>query len=208
MNIYTYFIPIPGKSDNEEMALIRLWQESWRLQGWNPIILSEENLPKDKAFASMLRKFRRKPTTMKPGLSYSWFCRWLAVAEQGGGFMCDYDVINYSFQPNEFKNLTIYSGAVPCLVSGSKDEFLRMCKIFAEYRFDWKDRVGWWFDTSDMKIIMKRPGTYIPKFDCIEHGQPNWETAPTVHYSNFAMKPKGYMPRHEWIPKLRSLGKI
>ncbi len=117
--------------------------------------------------------------------------------------MCDYDVMSYGFSPRPAGEMTVYSGVVPCLVSGTPDEFMRICHIFAEYRFDWKDRVGWWFDTSDMKILLRRRGLFHETMDCVEHTRPGWEEATAVHYSNFAMKPPGYIPRHEWIPKLR-----
>lgn len=203
MRIYTYYTPVPGKSDQEEMALIECWKNSWHARGWDPVVLGERDVPNAKEYQQMLKGFRRQPTTMKPGLSYAWFCRWLAVAEQGGGFMCDYDVINYSFEPRAAGAMTVHAGCVPCLVSGTRDEYLRICELFAKYRADLKDRVGWRLDTSDMKILIRRQEHFIQTTDCIEYPHAEWDKASSVHYSNFAMKPRKFMPRHEWIPKLR-----
>ena len=118
--------------------------------------------------------------------------------------MCDYDVINYGFPPREVSELTVYERHVPCLVSGSAEEFLRMCKIFATYRTDSLDQVGSRLDTSDMKILIRRPDAYVQRTDCIEYTHPGWEEATAVHFSNFAMKPRSLVPRHQHIPLIRS----
>ena len=94
-------------------------------------------------------------------------------------------------------------------MSGSADEYMRGVHWFnkLETKPPWK---FWVKQThiSDMLVLKEKKDEVIKLFECINYGYTGWETAPTVHYSNFAMKPKGYMPRHEWIPKLRSLGKI
>lgn len=118
--------------------------------------------------------------------------------------MCDYDVMNYSFGPQLFGDLTCYSGVVPCLMSGSADEFMRGVAWFEKLEASplWK----FWVKRphiSDMLVLRDNQGMVIQRFDCINYGETGWETAPAVHFSNFSMKPKGYMPRHEWIPKLR-----
>lgn len=205
MRVFTYYTPLEGKEMAEEGGLIELWQTSWKRAGWTPRILTRADLPQDPASVKMLKAFARQPTVTRRGLNYSCFARWLAVAVQGGGFMSDYDVINYGFHPREVGELTLYERHVPCLVSGTAEEFLRMCKIFATYRANLKDRVGWWLDTSDMKILIRKPETYIQRRNCVEYTLPGWEEAQVVHFSNFAMKPRGFLPRHQYIPRIRSL---
>lgn len=118
--------------------------------------------------------------------------------------MCDYDVINYSFMPGAPGAMTVHERHVPCLVSGTADEFFRMCDVFASYRPDARDRVGWFKKkTSDMMILVRKPDEYIQRQDCVEYGLPGWEAAPAVHFSNFAMKPRGFVPRHAHIPAIR-----
>lgn len=203
MKIFTFFVPIAGKPQDDELSLIEVWKKSWALRGWNPVVLGESDVPDDAEANKLIKAFRKQPTRLKPGMAYSWYVRWLAVAAQGGGFMCDYDVVNYSFAPREAGEMTVYERHVPCLVSGTRDEFLRICQLFADYRADGADRVGWRKDTSDMKILIRRKEAYHQQRDCVEFGLPGWETATAVHFSNFAMKPRGHMPRHAHIANIR-----
>lgn len=209
MKIYTFLGPVSGKLESEELALVELWKRSWSALGWEPVVLTPESLRKDGETRRLLKKFAALPSRNKRHLDMWCYARWLAVAQQGGGFMCDYDVMNYSFEPRTFGDLTCYSGVVPCLMSGSAGEFMRGVAWFEKletvplWKF-WVKRAH----ISDMLVLRDNQNQVVKRFDCVNYGEPGWETAPTVHYSNFAMKPKGYMPRHEWIPKLRSLGKI
>jgi hypothetical protein len=188
-----------------EKALIELWQISWESVGWEPRILTEADLPKDRTSRALLKAFRRHPSLNRRGLDYSCFARWLAVVQQGGGFMCDYDVMNYHFEPRQAGELTLYERHVPCLVSGTAGEFLRMCQIFATYHAGSKDRVGRHLHISDMTILDRLSGAYLRRHDCIEYASEGWEKASAVHFSNFAMKPRGFLPRHQHIPRLRPL---
>lgn len=203
LKVFTYFMPIPRKDPAEELALIEVWKESWRARAWEPVVLDESDIPDDRESKQLMRAFRRQPTLLKPGLALASFARWLAVARQGGGFMCDYDVINYSFEPREVGEIMVYERHVPCLVSGTSEEFLRICGVFAGYRADHKDRIGWRKDTSDMKVLIRRPEVFRKCTECVEFQLPGWEAASAVHFSNFAMKPRGLMPRHEHIDKIR-----
>lgn len=203
MRIFTYYVPLQGKEVAMENALVELWRASWERAGWTPSVLTAADLPTDRSSRALLKAFRRQPSLNRRGLDYSCFARWLAVAQQGGGFMCDYDVINYGFLPREAGELTVYERHVPCLVSGTAEEFLRLCKVFATYRADSKDRVGWRLDVSDMKILNRRPDVYSQRCDCIEYTHPGWEEAVAVHFSNCSMKPQGFLPRHQHIPRIR-----
>jgi len=203
MKVFTYYVPIAGKPEDDELALIDVWKKSWSRCGWEPVVLDQSHLPDDPEARRLLRAFRKQPTRLRPGMAYASFARWLAVAEQGGGFMCDYDVINYSFTPLPVGEITVFERHVPCLVSGTPEEFMRICRLFADYRADAADRVGWWKCTSDMKVLIRRPEAYLQRRDCAEYFLPGWETAAAVHFSNFAMKPRGQMPRHSRIEALR-----
>ncbi|PWU09589.1 MAG: hypothetical protein C5B47_03230 [Verrucomicrobia bacterium] len=205
MRVFTYYTPLKGKDESAEDGLMKLWKVSWKRFGWTPCILTAEDLPRDCTSLALLKAFSRHPTVNRRGLDYSCFARWLAVAQQGGGFMCDYDVINYGFHPREIGELTVYERHVPCLVSGTAEEFLRMCHLFANYPPDLKDRVGWRFAVSDMSILDRNPEIYLRKHDCVEYNRAGWEEAAAVHFSNFSMKPNGFLPRYKHIPRIRPL---
>jgi hypothetical protein len=131
------------------------------------------------------------------------YARWLAVAQHGGGFMADYDVMNHGFTPQPFGGLICHGGTVPCLVSGSEEEFYRAVDWFDA--LEEKPRWRFWESSphiSDMLVIVQKQQEITTVQDCINYGEPGWEAARAVHYSNFVMNPKGYTPRHEWIPKI------
>jgi hypothetical protein len=206
MKVFTFLGPVEGKQLKEEFQLVDLWKKSWHALGWIPVVLTPDSLLNDKETARLLKKFSRLPSKNKRKLDMWCYARWLAVAQHGGGFMCDYDVINYSFEPEEFSELTCYSGVVPCLMSGSAEEFHRGVGWFDELQQPpfWK----FWDNgehISDMLVLKNKQDEAVKRYDCVNFGESGWESAPAVHYSNFAMKPKGYMPRHEWIPQLRAL---
>jgi hypothetical protein len=204
MKVFCFLGPVDGKSRTEELALIELWGRSWSAQGWEPVVLTPDSLAKDRETKRMLRKFSRLPSINKRNLDMWCYARWLAVAQQGGGVMSDYDVINYGFLPRESGALSCHCGFVPCLMSGTAEEFLRA--------------VGW-FDrmkpapllsfkkthASDMLVLKDRREEIIRSGECVNFGEDGWESAPAVHFSNFSMKPKNLVPRHEWIPRIRAL---
>lgn len=205
MKIFTFLGPVAGKSRSEEFALVQLWQTSWSARGWEPVVLTPSDLPTDRATRKLLRHFAALPSRNKRRLDMWCYARWLAVAHMGGGFMCDYDVINYEFSPRESSELTCYAWIVPCLVGGSAADFRRAVGWFELLEPD-----PWWrlwnrgSHVSDMFVLRDRQAEFKKLIDCPGYGETGWETAPAVHYSNYNMQPRGYTPRHEWIPKLRT----
>jgi len=204
MKVFTFFSDVPGKEAEQERALIDLWRESWSSQGWEPVVLDEHSVPDTPENRKRLAHFRKLPSRNKQNLDLWCYLRWLTVAEQGGGFMSDYDVINYSFAPREPGELTTYDRWIPCLVSGVRDEFLRVVDWFLQERTSLIDR---WKGAhiSDMLILQAHRGDFRELNECIEYDLEGWKTAPAVHFSNRGMKRDGYTPRHEHIPNLRKM---
>lgn len=99
MNIYTFFEPIglPEKIEQEK-KIIEIWKKSWKYYGWNPIILSLEDAKKNNKFEIFKTKCESFPTVNDKEYELLCFLRWLAFAEYGG-WICDYDMINYGFEP-------------------------------------------------------------------------------------------------------------
>lgn len=205
MKVFCFLGPVTGKSAAEELALVDLWKTSWERAGWEPVVLTPDSLPDDAETRARMKLYARLPSRNKRHLDKWCFARWLAVAAAGGGVMSDYDVINYGLAPFEPGRLTIHSGTVPCLVSGTAGEFLRVAAWFDELPppplWPWAKREH----LSDMVVIQKHSTECVLNVDCKEYGWDEWESAPAVHFSNFSMKPKNHLPRHEWIPRLRPL---
>lgn len=205
MKVFTFYSPVEGKKENEELALIQLWKRSWEALGWEPTVLNYESLNFDDELNALVRKFKKLPSINRYNLDYWCYLRWVAVAQQGGGFMCDYDVINYGFAPREIGPLTTYDRYVPCLVSGTSAEFMRAVGWFANQKVGFFSRFVAHAHTSDMLILKDHQSEFIQGSECVEYGLSGWETAPTVHFCNRVMKPSDFMPRHEHIERLRPL---
>jgi len=203
--VYTFCAPIHGKIPEHEAALVALWKESWAANGWEPIVLDESSVQIDEDVAKMLLAYRDLPSINRKKLDYYCYVRWLAVAQAGGGFMCDYDVVNYSFRPRPVGNLALYERSVPCLVSGTAAEYERVARLFAAYTVAPDDRLQGKLHVSDMMIVTKNTWMFEQAEGCSEFGRPGWETADTVHFSNLSMKSRSFVPRHEHIPALRPL---
>lgn len=43
MNVYTYWDSSP-KAPNDQVELFRIWEHSWRKNGWKPRLLTEQNV--------------------------------------------------------------------------------------------------------------------------------------------------------------------
>jgi len=204
MKVFTFFSEVAGKNLPEEAALIELWRKSWAARGWEPVILDARNLADTPETKRMMRHFRRVPSRNRKNLDFWCFARWLAVAQQGGGMMSDYDVINYSFEPCVAGALTTYDRWIPCLVSGTGEEFMRAVNWFLEIPVSMLDRFRQ-RHYSDMTVLQEHRSELVMRGECVEYALGGWETARTVHYSNRGMKPAGLMPRHAAIPALRVL---
>lgn len=205
MKVFTFYAAVEGKQAPDELALIELWKRSWAAMGWEPVVLGRESLPATPDAMELEARLGRLPSINKRHLDLWCYLRWLAVAEQGGGFMADYDVINYSFVPRAAGRLTTHERFVPCVVSGTSAEFLRAVRWFAAQKAGWLDRLLRHVHMSDMLVMKAHQGEFDQTTECVEYGVAGWETAPLVHYCNRAMRPGGLMPRHEHIEKLRPL---
>ncbi len=205
MKVFTFYSPVEGKRERDELALIEQWKQSWVAMGWEPVVLGYESLEFDAELDALVSRLKKLPSINKHNLDYWCYLRWIAVAQRGGGFMSDYDVINYSFEPREVGELTVYEEDVPCLVSGTRAEFLRAVGWFAAEPLGWKRSFRRGQHTSDMVILRQHLQEVRQVRECVEYGKPGWETAATVHFCNKVMKPTALIPRHEHIERLRAL---
>lgn len=141
--IYTFYgtidpsIKQTGMTDSADERLLQVWKEKWAEAGWDARILNLDDAKRHPRFSEFDEKLQKIPLNGPNGY-YNQLCyyRWLAMAEIGGGWMSDYDVLpmNIHIHNDYYQdgNFAIYSsipglsGGIPCLMSGSQSEWERM----------------------------------------------------------------------------------
>ena len=119
-----------------EEDLLALWKEEWNRAGFDTKILTMKDARSHKYFKEMKK-------VIKPilGERYNGLCfyRWLAMATvEGGGWMSDYDVMPTNFPKKDILELpnkgkfSSFQVHVPCLLSGTQDEWLRVTKLLVD----------------------------------------------------------------------------
>lgn len=212
MKLFTYHANVPGINLENEFKLILLWIEHHRKLGYEPVVLNEYIAKKEPRFEVFNEVIRVLPNINPPEYERACYLRWLAMAQIGGGIMMDYDCFIYDPKPIKkvpavaaLKSPICYQQYVPSLFSGNQNQFNHIVDIMIKYEVTEKDNVmNGRAHVSDMYMIEN--GTIpVDRRDLVKnYGEPGWETAPAVHYSNGSMQPAGKMPRVQWIPKLRS----
>lgn len=180
MNIYTYYEKVPQMKRDNQLELIEIWEKSWKKYGWNPIVLDKNHT---NCSESEVEYFFSLPTANHKIYEVACFLRWNAMSNIGGGWMCDYDVVNCGFLPESSKkwqSLSILQGHVPCLVYGSQTDYKKMFDIFkSESLSHTKDN-----HVSDMVVIskIKKREKFIKCFNFVD-GYPNNKSSEVVHCS-------------------------
>ena len=119
-----------------QKELIDLCRKSWERNGWDLVVLGHSDAEKHDFFSEYSQTIIKLPTVNPIKYEYSCFIRWLAMAQVGGGLMIDYDVINMGLVNLEAKKdeITIYQRHVPCVVYGTSEQYLDMCKNFCKLK--------------------------------------------------------------------------
>ena len=131
--VYTYFED-QGMGDG---PAVDVWREVWSKAGWDPKVLTQNDAAKHPRYDEMVDRFMTYPTSNPPGYELACYLRYLAMAEAGGGFMTDYDVVNVNvppppqcdWLPNDGA-FTTHENFVPSLATGSAAEFERVVGEF------------------------------------------------------------------------------
>ena len=136
MKVYTYYEDIKFK---HQERLINLWKNSWEKQGFEAIVLSKEDAKKNSFYEKFINEINKiyQQITNKPLSKYGLSCwlRWLAYATQPDEkfYVCDYDVINHNFKPQEPHNdLHFMEGDCPCIASGTSKQFDDLSHMFID----------------------------------------------------------------------------
>lgn len=217
MNVYTYYMPVPGLwPDETQRALIEVWKRSWAKQGWNPVVLCEADAARHPRYAEFKKKFWELPTIYGHDYCGACFMRWVATAVWGGGMMVDYDVMNYGFAPRlpEADRMQVIADhSVPPIFMGAVLGWGKYFEAMSELFLNWvPDERDWnpngkFHHCDDLTFLIQcfnsnnreRPPwleyvdgcTLFPKTDGL-----------LVHYG-YEMKNSGFWPKHEFIEKIR-----
>ena len=175
MIVFTYYdTSIPKPEPQGE--LLTFWSSSWRKAGWSPRILLPGHTVKHPQYEALKQH--------SPG-----WRKWLALALQGGGWMSEYDVINYGFTSQDRRRMDgvilVDVDHVPCVVRATmtgSDKIISAA--IAE-------------GGSARSYFQKRQfGKNTPK-DCVEFGNPGWQEAPLVHFSQRSCAAAGFASKRE-----------
>jgi hypothetical protein len=117
--------------------LINICAKSWKKNGWKLVVLNYDVARSHDFYSTYSEVVKQLPSINLRLYDYHCYMRWLAMSKVGGGVMIDYDVVNLSLTDDSIfqqKTLTVFQGFVPCVVSGSEEQYLEMCKTFCQLK--------------------------------------------------------------------------
>ena len=99
-NVYTYYEHLGSKTDS---TLVNMWVQSWKKHGWNPVVLDRKTYMQKPMQKDVEETTRRLSTITPIDYSIAANMRWLAWTQVVGlgSLVCDYDVLNYGFTPDD-----------------------------------------------------------------------------------------------------------
>jgi hypothetical protein len=184
MKIYTYYENINFKNQDE---LIKLWKESWEVNGFDAIVLSLEDSKKNPYYDEFVNKIKQIHLDITGNdikrYGLSCYLRWLAYSNQSGVepfLVSDYDVINRNFsivQINEpYNELSFMDRYCPCLAYGTSENFLSFCKDIISYTISNKEII------KDAYQAEKFTNYHDQEFLVLNHEQLNYNICPARKY--------------------------
>ena len=161
MKIYTYYENIKFDEQDE---LINLWKKSWRDQGFEPIVLTEkdaQSVSYYETFVDEISKINKKISGVEiHPYTLSCFTRWISYVSLKSDesiLVCDYDVINKSFQNKKFnepsEKLSFLDGFCPCFALGNSEQFLKFCQDIVEKSKSNLDEIKKIFFEDDYRLF-------------------------------------------------------
>ncbi len=91
--VFTYYQPVSDADDPLLIQVLDIWGYAFYAQGFRPVILNRTYAEKRVNLTEISKKFSRFPTVNPPEYELSCYLRWIALAEQGGGLLMDYDIL-------------------------------------------------------------------------------------------------------------------
>lgn len=197
MIVYTYYDPSVQQCGlPPQDGVIRLWAESWKRHGWKPRVLTDRMVRSHPRFAEFSAAINCFPTVNSRAYENACYLRWLALQGVGGGWMTDYDVINFGFKPRRGKGPVemLDCTYVPCAVWANSVGSLAVTQLIRHFRPGKASHV------SDMMIFKSEFDKQTfgkPGIACVEFNVSGWDKAPLVHFP--AGKVHGFPSKAEAI---------
>jgi hypothetical protein len=130
-NIYAYYESIQANDQALEFLKANLWKDSWTRAGWNPVMLNSSHAQISPHRIKLQKKLLEtypsldKEKNESVELIQLRFNRLCAIHAAGGGWISDYDVLNYGFTPSIASayegNSFVLSGNPACVMYISKE---------------------------------------------------------------------------------------
>lgn len=185
--IYAYYTDV---GCDGQLELIDLWKERWKREGWEPIILGEDDAKKDPRWEAMKEKAKNFPCRQgAKNFERANFERWLAFAQIDGA-VTDYDVFpRVPFPPQEFRGFVCGDGCGgPGFIVGTKIDFSFTVDVILSYEVQSDDIWDSQPHICDMRVLQKNKGIYdriLHNIACF--GEKGWEERPLVHFGNASL---------------------
>lgn len=204
MKIYAYYESVPGY--RHEGGIQRAWRNSWAMYGWTPIMLGIEEAQKHRLFNDVTAHVKQLPSVNVESYELACYYRWLALAAVGGGWLADYDVINYGLKPRVCgRDIAIFTRGhyVPCLTWATHAGAERIVRMILEYQAQGATHCS---DQMMFERLANIGTDFGDEILCAELGerispQLHWKNTPTVHFASGAVGTFF----GAWIPKHRAV---
>ncbi len=85
--ICTYFVPFAHNKEFAEdyIDLVKLWEESWAMQGWRTAVLTDEDAVTHPLYSENIDSIQNLPTLNNKKYELSCYLRWFAAVQAGCG---------------------------------------------------------------------------------------------------------------------------
>jgi hypothetical protein len=191
MNIYTYYQSIYHQDANEQnLWLMDVWKKSWRYYGWNPVVLTFDDIKNHSLYDKFYTKCYTYPTVNCKKYEMVCFMRWLSMFDKTG-WITDYDVINYGFEPIDHQqDIVSLTGAMFGTIHGPSSLYKQIIDVILNYTVD---ETTDFIEINDKKVAHVSDMTILQK--CLKpsrsyiletaYGAEGYETSQLVHYGNY-----------------------
>lgn len=195
MKAYTYHSHVEPLADPD---LLKLWEASWRRNGWEPVVLNERDAAA--ADPAMFERFKRSPLLLScPGNPKAYtlaaMLRWVAMtAIDEPCVHTDWDVLSHGFRPEHvpataFPAVYFGGSTCPCAMYGDGRAWKLIaaaleCVPFTP-EFKAEDLLK---DSCDQYALSIQPKSWStihqPTLCKIYNDEVGWEVAPMIHFPN------------------------